>query len=292
MCVCYIRIFANAESLFYYVHRPRAAGKMLSHEQVAALLAHAEHRNTSTNVTVVEEKLNSSEMPVNASAIAAFDSVTEQEKVSNSDGMCDPTKQADRSVASHVEILTSKLNNDLESAADGSNGDEVSDVLMLSNSGSKPLEGQSEYHMIQDHVSQQPEYQQPQNYDNQTEGLGEQELQLELDYDVTTFSSSSIDKAAPPITVPTYNSSTSLAKNKYMSQASMYAELQSHRTTTSSSSIQAAVKTGRVAPWCMPGQQGSWSHDDHVTSKSSELTHLQDYNEEKVSNSGISSLLI
>jgi len=277
------------------VHRPRAAGKMLSHEQVAALLAHAEHRNTSTNVTVVEEKLNSSEMPINASAIAAFDSVTEQEGVSNSDGMCDPTKKADRSVTSHVEILTSKLNNDPESAADGSNGDEVSDVLMLSNSGGKPLEGHREYHMIQDHMSQQPEYQQPQNYDYQTEGLGEQELevyQLELDHDVTTFSSSSIDKAAPPITVPTHNSSTSLAKNKYMSQASMFAELQSHRTTTSSSSIQAAVKTGRVAPWCMPGQQGSWSHDDHVTSKSSGLTHLQDYNEEEVSNSGISSLLI
>ena len=297
LCVCYNRIFANAESLYYYVHRPRAAGKMLSHDQVAALLAHANHRNTSTNVTVVKEKPNSSEMSINAATTPVFNGIIEQKKVSNSDGMDDPTIQVDRSFVkeiSRVEILTSKLSIDPDSVADRSNGDDISDVLVLSSSGGKPSEGQHEDHIIQDHVSKQPgsgDHQQPHG-DSQTEELGIQRQvvpQLELGRDATTFSSNLTDKAAPPIAEPTHSSSTSPAKSsQYMSQTSMFAELQSHNTTTSSSSIQAAVKTGRVAPWYMPGQQGNWSHDDHVTSKSSGLSHLQGYKEEEVSNFNIS----
>ena len=272
------------------MHRPRAAGKMLSHEQVAALLAQAERRNT-TDVTVVEQ-LATSEGPNNPAATSAVSAITEQKGVKNSDGVEDPTQVdiVDRSLiqeTSRVEVVTRKLSDDSDSTADR-NDNEVSDVLVLLSSGGEPTEGQCEDHVIrkQDHVSQPQgsgDHQQQQDVDDQPkEATKETVQQPEADHNATNSSSSLADKAAPPNTTPTHTSSTSKAKSsKYVSQGSMFAELQLHGTSTTS--IQPAMKN-KVAPWCRQGQQrNSWSHDDHVTSKSSELNHLQSYEEEEVS---------
>ena len=269
--MCYNRIFANAKSLFYYVHRPRAAGKMLSHEQVVALLAQAERRNT-TDVTVVE-KLTSSGEPNNGTTTATVSAITEHKGIENSDGVEDPTQadNIDRSLVketSCVEVVTRKLSND----SDERNDDEVSEVLVLSSSGGEPTEGQNEDHVIQqqDHVNQQQDH------------VNQQQQEVDYQPKHNTTNSSLADKAAPPNTAPTHTSSTSKAENsKYISQGSMFAELKSHDTSTTS--LQSAVKKSKVAPWCMPGQQRhGWSHDDHVTSKSSGLNHLQSYEEEEV----------
>lgn len=283
-CVCYNRIFANAKSLFYYVHRPRVAGKMLSHEQVAALLAQAERRNT-TDVTVVE-KLASLEEANNTTTTVTVSAIVEQKGVKNSDGVEDPTQvdNIDRALVketSQVEVVTRKLSNDSDSTAD--RNDEVSDVLVLPNSGGEPTEGHDEDHMIrqQDRVSQQQAgsggLQQQQEFTQETV------WQPELNHYTTNSSSGIVDKAASPTTAPTHASPTYKVKNsKYVSQGSMFAELKSHGTSTTS--IPPTVKKSRVAPWCKPGQQRKgWSHDDHVTSKSSGLNHLQYEEEEEVS---------
>ena len=277
--VCYNRIFANAKSLFYYVHRPRAAGKMLSHEQVAALLAQAEHRNT-TDVIVVE-KLTSPEEANNTTTTVTVSANMEQKGVKNSGEVEDPTQvdNVDRPLVketSQVEVVTRKLSNDSDSTADR-NDDEISDVLVLPSSNGEPTEGHNE-----DHVNQQQGSGDLHEFDYQPkESTQETVHQAELNHYTTNPSSSLADKATPPTIAPTHTSSTSKAKNsKYISHGSMFAELKSHGTSTTS--IPPAVKNSKVAPWCKPGQQRhGWSHDEHVTSKSSGLNHLQSYEEEE-----------
>ena len=277
MCVIYNRIFANAKSLFYYVHRPRAAGKMLSQEQVAALLAQAEGRNT-TDVTVVSKMAASSEVPSTTSTVSP---VTEYEQVKNSGGEEDHA-QGDVSLVketSLVEVVTKKLNSDSNMTADKTDG-EVSDVVMLSNSGGKPT-GQPEDHVIQqqDHMGQQEGSSDHQQVDCQA--AQEMVLEQEADHNTGNSTSSLADKAAPPTTVPTHTSPTFKTKtSKYVSQGSVFAELRSHNNSTSSSSPQLPVKKGRIAPWSRPRQQKNCQpHNNHTASKSRGLHHLEAFEE-------------
>lgn len=278
MCVIYNRIFANAKSLFYYVHRPRAAGKMLSQEQVAGLLAQAEGRNT-TNITVVSKMAASSEVPNTTSTVSP---VTEYKQVKNSGGEEDHT-QGDVSLVkemSLVEVVTRKSSSDSNMTADKTDG-EVSDVVVLSNSGGKPTEGQPEDHIIQqqDHMGQQEGSGDHQQVDCQP--AQEMVLEQETDHNTGNSTSSLTDKVAPPTTVPTHTSPTSKTKtSKYVSQGSVFAELRSHDNSTSSSSLQLPGKKGRIAPWSRPGQQKNCQpRDDHTTSKSSGLHHLEAFEE-------------
>lgn len=188
------------------MHRPRVAGKMLSHEQVAALLAQAEHRNI-TDVTVVEKL----EEPNNATTTVTVSAIMEQKGVKNSDGVEDPTQvdNADRSLVketSQVEVVTRKLSNDSDSTADR-NDDEVSDVLVLPSSGGEPTEGHDEDHMSQQQGSGDQQ-QGSRDLQQQQEFTQETVQQPELNH-TTNSSSSIVDKAAPPTTT-----STQLSKHR------------------------------------------------------------------------------
>ena len=272
MYVTYNRIFANAESLFYYVHRPRAAGKMLSQEQVAALLAQAEGRNV-TNVTIVE-KMEA------ATSTTAVSPGVEYDEVNNSNGDEGFTQAnvVERSLVketSLVEAVTRK-----SSSCSGKGDDNVSDIVVLPSSDGNATEGQQKDHVIQqlDHVVQQQgssDHQQQQEMGSTQETVVQQEG--------TNFCSSLANKEAPPTSVSTHTSSASIVKkSKYTSEASMFAELRGHGIGTSTSSMQLTARKGKVAPWNKPGlQQPVQSYYD-TTSNSSGLNHLEIYDDDGV----------
>ena len=270
MFITYNRIFANAESLFYYVHRPRAAGKMLSQEQIAALLAQAEDRNV-TNVTVVE-KMAPSDTTTFTTAVIEYD------QVKNSGEEEGPTQVnvVERSLVketSLVEAVTRKLSSSSDSTAAKGDGD-VSDIVVLPSDSGNTVEGQQEDHMIQQQGS--CDHQKQQEIGSAQETVVQQEA--------TNSTSSLADREAPPTAALSHTSHASIVKKpKYASETSMFAELRAHGTNTSSSSIQQAAGKGRVAPWNKPGLQKTIQlYDDHTTSKSNGLHHLEIYDDDGV----------
>ena len=275
MYVTYNRIFANAESLFYYVHRPRAAGKMLSQEQVAALLAQAEGRNV-TNVTVVE-KMAPSEAATSTTAVSP---VVEYDEVKNSSGDEGFTQAnvIERSLVketSLVEAVTRK-----SSSYSGKGDDNVSDIVVLPSSDGNATEGQQKDHVIQqlDHVVQQ----QGSSDNQQQQEIGSTQ-ETAVQQEATNSSSNLANKEAPPTSVSTHTSSTSIVKkSKYASEASVFAELRGHGIGTSTSSMQLTARKGKVAPWNKPGLQQTVQSYYDTTSNSSGLNHLEIYDDDGV----------
>ena len=265
------RVFANAESLFYYVHRPRAAGKMLSQEQVAALLAQAEGRNI-TNVTVVE-KMAPSEAATSTTAVSP---VVEYDKVKNSSGDEGFTQAnfVERSLVketSLVEAVTRK-----SSSYSGKGDDNVSDIVVLPSIDGNATEGQQK-----DHVIQQLDQQGSSDHQQQQEIGSTQETAVQQE--ATNSSSNLANKEAPPTLVSTHTSSTSIVKkSKYASEASMFAELRGHGIGTSTSSMQLTARKGKVAPWNKPGLQQTVQSYYDTTSNSSGLNHLEIYDDDGV----------
>ena len=263
---------------------------MLSQEQVAALLAQAEGRSDPhvTEVTIVE-KLPSS-VSQNNMSVAAATSISPVKVEQKEYPMQDVVKRSLVKETSLVEPVMKKLSRDSGSASDGTD-DKVSDVIELPNSGisNKPVEEQEVDHMIQQqdlHQQGPVDKQQQDNYQptELTEFAQETTLQQEMAQKTTNSTTSLTDRRAPSNTILTHINSTSKMRNtQQISQASVLEELKLRGAGTSSSSLQPIPRRNRVTPWTRAaGQQqpDSWSHDDHVTSKSSVMDHLQPYDEE------------